>query len=274
MKVLKLNYDLNSRSAEWWLDLYSDTHLGSKSVAERKLASDIKETLHANHYAVHLGDCIDGVLPGDRRFEPSNLTDWAWDALQRKCLIQAEWDKLYDAFKPLVEADKLLFVLSGDGKHNEFRYVSDCMEQKLRDMGVPGGYPALHLILTFYRTGTSAIRVELVFHHGFFAGRRDMGKVGNLQLQLLYYPHATGWFCGHGHNKVSTRVNGLVIEGKEQVEWVRRAAMTGSYLRTYADDTVGYGEVKGYAPSAIGHISICLRPFHCDPERRITLHNL
>lgn len=273
MKVIHKEYTVDGHNGEWILDIYGDTHLGSKSVDEKLLIKHIQETKETGRNWVHLGDAVDGVIPGDKRFCSQNLADWAWEDLRNKRLIQGEWQQFLNLFKPIKENG--LFVLSGDGKHNMMLDVADCFGMVLNEMGIDGGYPACHLLISFKRgASTETKQVELVFHHGWFAGRMKGGKANNLVNALGVYPGAWGFFCGHGHDKIGIRVDSLVVEAFHQKQWVRRAAMTGAYLQTYANDTVGYGEVKGYTPAGLGRMSVVVRPFCLDPEKRIELFNM
>ena len=280
MKVIRYEFEIEGRNGDFQLDVYGDTHLGSKSVDEKLLRKHVKETAETGRYWCHVGDVIDGIVPPDRRFDKRNLADWAWAEYQHENLIQAEWDEFYNIFNPI--ADKCLFVLDGDGKHNETKDVSDCMGQTLSKMNVRGGYPACHVECVFTRKESPHAKhlIEGVFHHGWFSGRRKGGKANNLELALLTYPTATFFICGHGHDKMPVRSDALVLERHQQKQWVRRAAMTGAYLQTYASDTVGYGERHGYSPASLGRMTVVLRPFigyegsTFDAEKRIEFFNM
>lgn len=272
MDVRRSRFECPSLNSEIKIDLYADTHFGSESVAEGLLKKHIEETRENGHYWMHLGDAIDGIVPSDRRFNRKNLSDWAWAAVRDNKLIEAEWARFEELFSPI--ADKCLYVLDGDGKHNICNDVSDCMATTLQKMGIPFGAVQLYYEFMCNRTKTAVKKVPIVFHHGFFAGRTVSNKVINLERHLQFYPQTWGFFCGHGHHKTSTRLDCLVVNcGGHIEEWVRRAAMTGSYLRTYAEGTTGYGEVRGYRPAALGRVTLVIRPFHTIPEKRIELEN-
>lgn len=89
MFLLEKRFTVGGRSEPFEIDIYSDTHFGSKSVDETLLKRHIRETQEAGRYWVHLGDVIDGILPGDRRFRSENIADWAWQALKDEELIEA-----------------------------------------------------------------------------------------------------------------------------------------------------------------------------------------
>lgn len=270
MKIIKRLFPLEGRTDEFRLHLFGDTHLGSKSVAEHLLKKHIKEVQDSGDWWAHLGDAVDGILPGDRRYKPQNMTDWAYEALRNEQLIEAEWLKFRELFEPI--KDKCLFVLDGDGKHNSCGNVANCMMTTLNAMNIPTGSPLVYYAFQFKRT-KCASRMDLVFHHGWFSGRKHGGKANNLVDALAVYPKAWGFFCGHGHTKHQERIDSLRLESDHIKQWVRRAGMTGSYLRTYAEDTCGYGEVKGYSPSGLGRITVVLRPYSIDEEKMIEIEN-
>jgi len=272
MKVIVKEISVPSRNSEIAIDLYADTHLGSLSVDEKLLRRHVSRTASNGNYWCHLGDIIDGIVPPDRRFDMRNLTPWAQESYLNNELIQGEWDMFKDIFDSI--SSQCLFVLDGDGKHNCYNNISDCMKRALANMNILGGHPSVYLILKFNRHG-SIKEVPLVFHHGWFAGRRAGSKVNNLELALLTYPEAWGFFCGHGHTKAAIPPQvSLVVRGDHIEDLIRRAAMTGSYLKTYAEDTVGYADRKGYPPVALGHVTVIIRPYATDVNERIELRNL
>ena len=116
MQILTGQYTVNGHNGEWKLDVYGDTHLGTKSVDEERLRRDIADTKATGRPWVHLGDAIDGIITGDRRFNEfyrQNLADWAWSAYQKNNLIQAQWDRFEELFEPIWTQG--IVVLSGDG---------------------------------------------------------------------------------------------------------------------------------------------------------------
>ena len=276
MKILSDRYTVNGYNGEWRLDVYSDTHFATESVDEDKLKADIADTKATGRPWVHLGDVIDGIIPGDRRWNENykrSLAPWAWKAHQESRLIEAEWERFAELFSPI--ASQGVVVLSGDGKHNEMGDIADCFHNTISDWGVEGGFPACFYEITFNRGGSTSRRtVHLMLHHGYFAGRTNSNKVVNLERALNQFPDTHAFICGHGHNKVATRIDALIVEGKKITQRVRRGAMTGSYLKTYAQDVCGYGEIKGYPASGLGKITLVLRPFHHDQEKRVEFENM
>lgn len=276
MRIITDQYTVDGHNGEWRMDIYGDTHLGTLSVDEDRLRRDIVDTKETGRPWVHVGDVIDGIITGDRRFNEfykRNLAPWAWTAFQGGKLIQAQWDRFEELFEPIWTQG--IVALSGDGKHNEMKDVSDCFATVLETWTMPGGFPACFYVPTFKRGQSTAKRsCPIMLHHGWFTGRTRSCKVINLERALAQFPQVWAFICGHGHDKVPARVNSLIFEDGKVTERIRRAGMTGAYLRTYADKTVGYGEIKGYPPVALGKITLVLRPFHHDPEKRVEFENM
>ena len=276
MELLTDVFDVKNRTGVWKLDVYGDTHLGTVAVNEDRLRKDIEDTRKMGNWWCHVGDIVDGIVPGDRRFNDfykKMLTPWAWEAYRESRLIEAQWEHFEELFMPI--KDQGLFALSGDGKHNRTENIADCFKNSRKKLGLRGGFPACFYVPVFTRSkGTARKAITMVFHHGYFAGRTTSNKVIHLERALNQYHQAWIFICGHGHNKVPFRVDSLAVEEGKIKEHVRRGAMTGSYLRTYTKGVTGYGEVKGYPSVAIGKITLIVRPFHGRPEERITFENI
>ncbi|KKL68771.1 hypothetical protein LCGC14_2121650 [marine sediment metagenome] len=215
-------------------------------------------------------------MPGDRRFNDfykKILTSWAKEAYFENRLMEAQWEHFEELFSPI--ASQGLFVLSGDGAHNRTENIADCFAKSRIKLGLRGGFPACFYIPTFTRNNGNNIKsITMVFHHGYFAGRTTSNKVIHLERALNQYHQAWLFCCGHGHNKVPFRVDSLAVEENKICEHVRRAAMTGSYLRTYTKGAISYGEIKGYPSVALGKITLIVHPFSGNPEERITFMNI
>ncbi len=275
LSSLRERFTIDGRAGSFEIDIYSDTHFGSKNTDESLLRRHIKETEKENRYWIFLGDGADCVLPMDKRHNASNLTDWAWEALREGNLIQAEYERWEGMFAPI--AGRCLGYLMGDGKHSAKKDVADCRGAMLKRLNIPGPFQLLYYTFIIGRDETPghSMAIPLVFHHGFFAGRTSSTKIINLERVLNYFPEAWGFFCGHGHTKVMTPpIVGIVQRGKTGVSLYRRAAMTGSYLRTYAEGTIGYGETKLYPPVALGRITVRLAPFSPEEQKRIEIFNI
>lgn len=272
MKFIKRHFDIASRTEAVEIDLYADTHLGSASVDEALLRKHIQETADEGRYWAFLGDGVDGITPSDRRFDSGNVSDWAWTAYKDKRLIEAEYDRFGELFSPISE--KCLFYLQGDGKHSRHENIADCRSSMCASLGIPGPYQTVYLACSSKISGTEISRQNLVFHHGYFAGRTSGAKMNNLERCLSYFPEAVGFFCGHGHTKATAPPQvGMVMRGKKGQSLYRRAAMAGSYLKTYSEDTTGYGEVKFFPPVALGRITVRLSPFNSDDQKKIEIFN-
>ena len=276
MRILSRKFVIDGRQGCVETDIYGDTHLGSRSVDESLLKEHIQETRDTGRWWGFVGDGIEGIVPDDkRRFNTENITDWSWIAYKNRRLIQAQYEYWADMFAPI--ADKCLFYVCGDGKHSRHENIADCRSDMCAKMGIPGPYQMVYYNYNIQRdtASRSGGRIEpIVFHHGYFAGRMAGSKVNNLVRCLNYFPQARAFFCGHGHTKVKTDPQvGIIACGSKVRSIERRAAMTGSYLKTYSDQTVGYGEVKLFPPVALGRITFKLSPFHPKEDKQLVVFN-
>jgi len=275
MEIIRRRFEISGRSDSIDIDLYGDTHFGSKSVDESLLKRHIKETETEGRYWAFLGDGIDAITPDDRkRWNTENVADWAWMAYKNKRLVQAEYERFAECFAPI--ASKCLFYLAGDGKHNRHENIADCRSDMCAALKIPGPYQTAYYIANIKRCATSndTADVPIIFHHGTCGASTDGAKINYLNTKLRSFPEAWAFFCAHGHTKVTTPPQvGLVARGSKVQAIYRRAAMTGSYLKTYAQDTIGYAEVKMYAPVALGRITVRLSPFHAEDQKRLVVFN-
>jgi hypothetical protein len=64
------------------------------------------------------------------------------------------------------------------------------------------------------------------------------------------------YLMGHSHRLMAFNTSQLMLEGGELKAKYPLFVNTGSFLRTYAERTSGYGEQKGYDPLPIGFSEI------------------
>lgn len=271
MDIHRTDIMLHGRSSEFRVDLYADTHIGSRSCNEKLLRKHVAETLETGNSWVFIDDAIEGITPDDkRRFNADNVAEWVLS--NPRNIIQSECDRWAEIFAPI--AKQCMFAIVGDTSHYQTGFISDCMERTLSAMNIRRYKGAVYNTIAFKRNDKSVVRHDIVYAHGFFAGRTGGSKVNNLERCLDYFPRASGFFCGHGHTKaVAPPRVGLYAQGKEVRSIYRRAAMTGGYLNTYETGTTGYGEYKLYPPVALGRITVVLRPWATDDQKIIEVEN-
>lgn len=278
MQIITTPRQSMGRTGEYRIDLYADTHLGSRNVDEKLLAKHIQQTKDSGNAWAFLDDAVDAVLPRDKRYDPSNVADWVLS--DPRNIIRNQCERWADLFSPI--ASQCLVAIWGYGtKHYETDNIADPAQGVLDKLGIRRATGAVYLRVLFGRgvdaDGKPATKAapELVLAHGSCGASTPGAKVNYLQAKLSMFPRALGFFCGHGHTKVVCPPHvGLVASGSRMQSVYRRAAMTGGYLLTYAEDTVGYGERKLYQPSALGRITVVLRPFCVDDQRIIEVENV
>ncbi len=264
---------VDGRGGSIKVDVYSDTHLGNRQVAEDMLRDDISQTIDHGNYWMHLGDAIEGILPNDRRFDPHNVTDWAVEGWRESRIIECQWERMRHHFGRL-DPTKCLAFLCGDGKHDAKAQVADVRRSTLDAMGLLGvdGGVAAFMRMRFKRGEASGTKtITGLLHHGWFAGRKKGGKVNNLVDGFLKWD-ADYILCGHGHTPLAVAHTPIGLSPHGKIEQHKRwAAMAGTYLKTYEHNVTGYGEVAGYDPTSLGVIQLVIRPFASDTRKRLEI---
>lgn len=271
MDVFTHKATVDGRAGEFRIDCYADTHIGSASCDEKLLRKHIQQTKDSGSSWVFIDDAIDGITPSDRkRWNDENVASWVLS--DSRNMIRRECERWADIFSPI--SGKCLFAIIGDTSHYQTGNISDCMDAILPGLGIKRYKGAVYAKLSIARAESHCSVTDLVFAHGFFAGRTGGSKVNNLERCLDYFPYASAFICGHGHTKcVSPPHVGLFANGSTVQSIYRRAAMTGGYLKTYSSGTTGYGEYKLYPPVALGRITLVLRPFAHEDQKRIEFEN-
>lgn len=273
MDICRKSILLNGRNDEYRIDVYGDTHVGSRNFDETLLKKHVNATLLNGNSWCFVDDAIDGITPDDRkRWNYNNVESWVLadpsNVIYNECRV---WKEL---FTPIQE--QCLFTIVGQTSHYQTGYIADPIREMLHTMGITHYTGAVYLRLSFSRSEKSRERklIDLVFAHGDIAGRTDSAKIIALERVLECWGNASGYFCGHGHTKVQTPPQSILyVEGNKIKSRYKRAAMTGSYLLTYHEGTTGYGEKRMYKPVALGHITIVLRPWCKDDQKVLEIEN-
>lgn len=255
------------RQTEYTIWPLGDLHFGAAAVDEKKLKEDV-EKIRADKHAVviGMGDYLDCVVHSDaRRFDPKALADWI-PAQKLDNMVELQIERCVKVLAPI--ADRFVCMLSGN--HEETirkKYHFDPTEALARELGRVAGrrIPVLgkagFVRLRFYRGTKQESSLSIVLHHGWFAGRKSGGKVNNLHDALSGFD-ADLLIVAHGHDPVvAPAISQLGVDQNGNiVDRMKRALMTGAYLRTYAQGVRGYGEDFGYRPTTLGAVPIVYQP--------------
>ena len=284
MRTLRWEFYNVKADDAWTLYPLGDIHLGAATCDEKLLAHDIQAIADdPRGLWVGMGDMCDWINQSDPRFNVGCLADWLVNKHSLADLAGAERERFVQMVEPI--AGKCIGLLAGNHetaiqKHYERAIYNEIVTNVKTtggfepDRALALGYHGW-LQLAFYhgpdkKGGSHVLRVSL--HHGFTGGRLAGGKA--LAMQRWLWSHdADLVLMGHSHN-IDTDVAAVygIDKAGHHVEYVRKGAFTGTYLRSVSDQgTDTYAEVKGYMPAAVGGIQVLLHPMAKYQPQRVRI---
>lgn len=271
-----------SRTDVFRLYPLSDVHFGSAACDEVSLRATVAEvaTNRRFHRWVDVGDSIEAVRPGDKRFDPRQVAPWVdLDDLANISYVQA--DRYADVVEPVAAqcwgkgmGNHEATIINRDGFNPHYHVVQRLARgsqkpHKRLDLDYCGV-----LVLKFYRSEEAApARVETVkvmVWHGAGGGRllpesklRSLLGAYDVDVLLTGHVHKAGY--------VLHDVMGWNNTTGEREMRRRTAVVCGTYARSFnpADSGPTYGEVAGYAPADSSGVVVEIAPFARDAVDRV-----
>lgn len=258
-----------NKDAELSIWNVADIHLLNRGMSMAHLLKD-RDRIKTDPYSMFLidGDYADWIYPHDPRFDPSAYDPdvRVIDLADLGALIARN---ILDIFTPI--ANKCLGV--GMGNH-EYKAISRNsrlnVHSEICDMlGVPNlMYSGLFDIYFIHRPKMKDVctihclpiapkeytaKLRVFTHHGAGAANTAGGKINRL-VSFVNMVEADLVLMGHVHEQFAKAFLRLTANDNcsEITQKITMGLITGSYLRTYAEGFVGYGEMKGYHPTTLG----------------------
>jgi hypothetical protein len=115
------------------------------------------------------------------------------------------------------------------------------------------------------------VRLRVMVHHGFSAAATSGGRINALKKALDMVNDADLIMLGHMHEQIGKTNVRIGVDETCQVLTAKSSLglITGTYLRTYATNQTGYGEMRGYPPTTLG----ATRAVFCPSARTLTVEN-
>jgi len=262
----RINY--KSRADRFHIIPIGDIHIGSLNCDKDKFQRQVNYIASKDNARwIGMGDYADCIIFSDKRFDPRNIdTEFALETkktikyLNLDETIDKQYQYILKAFDKI--KDKCLGVLTGNHEEKiRLSYNRDITRDLARQLHVPYlGFCSL-VRLTFARQGSSVQTFDIYATHSNIAGRSSGGKINRLESIMGYFD-ADIYLIAHGHKKFTTSIsqlslqqNGLKMKTKKKV-----GGMTGSFLKGYTADTMGYAERGGYMPADLGVINVSIVP--------------
>jgi len=267
-------------NAEFSLYNISDIHWGSRGCAKEYLYRDI-ERIARNPYAIFFvgGDYIDFIMPGDPRFDPEAIDD-NYTIPDLSHLSALLVNKLIELFRPI--SNKCMGWAMGNHEHkymmkNHLMFIHNTLCETLN---VPNFYfsgwcdiyflhnpqlPRNKVKIKQYATapppGYNA-KLRVFLHHGMGAANTTGGKINKLEHLVNITDGANLVFMGHVHEQIAKVFPRLCSNEycNDIYDHNIVGVVSGSYLRCYDSNYIGYGETKGWRPTVLGATKAVYRP--------------
>jgi hypothetical protein len=204
---------------------------------------------------IGMGDYIEAIAPRDKR--------WSAGGIDQSVIPLSAQDRIGDVYVEKM-SDKLAPIIDkcwamGEGNHervfNGMFYTNLCVRilEKLGRPDIYSGWAAMTRAV-FEDSANHRCSLRLFHSHGWQAGRMEGAKVNQLDYIMGWIEDCHIYLQGHSHSRlVKTKTKlGTNPSFTKLVAYDAYGAHTGSFLRTYEQDTEGYGECAGYPPVPIG----------------------
>ena len=244
----------------------ADIHWMSKACAEKAFRRDL-QTIIDDPYSFWVGggDYCDFIGYDDKRFDPDCVADWI-TVKQLGDLGDVGKKQIRDLFMPIKH--KCLGLVLGNHEKSYQRHTKhEAMHSWLcEELGVPNlQYSALFdLVLCRTRCkapkllhhspgAVSAKSFRIFIHHGAGYATTPGGKLNKL-VQFMQSFDADLYFCGHVHDQLARKEPAIGADATctKLIERQRLGLISGSYLKTYCQGVITYGEQRGYRPVSLG----------------------
>ena len=272
-------------NAEFSIYDVADIHLLNRGCSKTHLVKDLKR-IQDETYALFFegGDYADWIFPGDKRFDGEAFDEnvRVIDLAKLGALVA---DMIIDYFRPIRR--KCLGFLIGNHEftamsRNSQMFVHDeiCKRLKVPNMRFSGftdvyfcyqpGFKGCKLTYAEQPPKKYTAKLRIFIHHGMGAANTAGGKINKLK-SLVDMVDADLVMMGHVHEQFAKAFLKLVPnhDCSDIGQKVTMGLITGSYLKTYAPDFTGYGEIKGYSATTLG----ATRARYIPSERILTVEN-
>jgi len=210
-----------------------------------------------------------------RRFDPDAVSDRIrvsdLGKLGKKCM-----EEVRDFLLPI--KDKCVGILQGNHerqyeRHLQQQFLTDwlCVELGARNLGYSAIFDLLFRRNSTGKTMASTTRIRVFAHHGAGFAQTPGGKLNKLIQAMHIARHADLVLLAHVHDETAKRLVSLDCDEKcgKIVEHTQLGVITGSYLKTYSDETVTYAEQRLYSPVPLGAAVVEITP--CQRQMAVTI---
>ena len=264
-----------SRSDVFTIYNLADLHIGSAATAESHIARDVERIrVDPNAFWFGGGDYAEYISYKDRRADLRNYAPWLKVSdLSKLGVVLTR--RVRDTLKPI--AHKCLGLVFGN---HEDSYAKEkeqtdlhgwlCTELGAVNMGYGGFVDVVFernprckvpRIAPKHATTNAKAAFRFLLFHGAGGATTPGGKLNKL-IQFMNQWEADIYMVGHVHDQKAQRqvTVGADASCTKLINHNKVGAISGAYLKTYAQGFTTYGEKKAYAPVPLGAVCVRIRP--------------
>jgi len=251
-----------------------DAHMGSANCDRKRLDETIRRIAdNPDARWVGMGDLVESIAPDDFRWNPKDIAQDIEQPDQAARISDVYVNRLAQVLEPII--DKCWSL--NDGNHEDkfnTRYFTNINLRVLEKLGktmvddwgdtfspLYGEWCSMTRV-TFEDKNHHRSTLPIYQQHGWQAGRKKGAKVNNLDDLMGYVVGCRIYLVAHSHERLMTTKT--LLSANQKWDGLKAydcyGAHTGSYLRTYQLNKVGYAEKKSFPPTSLGPISFNVTP--------------
>ena len=221
-----------------------DVHIGSANADLKAFEWAVNYIKEHNAKAILMGDLIDAIGPRDRRYDPFNVDRELMNVGEQFTYLEQRLETIQD---------NIIGSIMGNHFH---KYMVSSTANEKQKIAERLNFPFLGYrgVIELELEGGKTYSISL--YHG-TGGGYEMGSVVNRLRKEPRKFNCDIYLMGHSHRVFSFPAVQLYVNGGIK-QRIMHFVNTGSFLKTYEEDTSGYGEQKGYDPLPIGFSEINL----------------
>jgi hypothetical protein len=241
-----------------------DLHLGSANVDWGHLKRVLRRIeVEPNIRWIGMGDLLESIAPDDKRWNPADVDKKVVTLRESAEIRRAYVAKLAEILAPIMSKCWGM----NDGNHEDkfnVRYYTNLLLDTLDLLGYPhdlyGGWSSFTNVV--FEEGTHRCNLRVYQQHGWQAGRKKGAKVNNLDDLMGYIEGCHIHLVAHSHERILTTKTklGATASFHDFKSYDSYGAHTGSFLRTYQKDKVGYAEKHSFPPVSLGPVEFEIAP--------------